>query len=43
MKILIVDDEVRGLETLVRILEDDFDIMTAATISETVCAGTNHS
>lgn len=32
--ILIVDDEIRGLETLQRILEDDFDIKTAATIGE---------
>lgn len=32
--ILIVDDEVRGLETLQRILEDDFDVRTASTVSE---------
>lgn len=28
--ILVVDDEVRGLESLVRILEDDFDVKTAS-------------
>ncbi len=32
--ILIVDDEVRGLETLQRILEDDFDVKTASTTGE---------
>ncbi len=31
--LLIVDDEVRSLETLRRILEDDFDVKTAATVS----------
>jgi two-component system response regulator HupR/HoxA len=32
--ILIVDDEVRGLETLQRILEDEFDVKTAATVGD---------
>ncbi len=32
--VLIVDDEVRSLETLQRILEDDFDVRTAETIAE---------
>ncbi len=32
--VLIVDDEVRSLETLRRILEEDFDIRTASTIGE---------
>lgn len=32
--ILIVDDEVRSLETLRRILEDDFDVNTASTVGE---------
>jgi two-component system, NtrC family, response regulator HupR/HoxA len=32
--ILIVDDEVRSLESLQRILEDDFDVMTAASVEE---------
>lgn len=32
--ILIVDDELRSLETLQRILEDDFDVKTASTIEE---------
>ncbi len=32
--ILIIDDEVRSLEALQRILHDDFDVRTAATISE---------
>lgn len=32
--ILIVDDELRSLETLFRILEDDFDVKTAATIHD---------
>lgn len=32
--ILVVDDEVRGLETLRRILDEDFDVKTAATIEE---------
>ncbi len=32
--VLIVDDEVRGLETLQRILDDDFDVKTAATIAD---------
>ncbi len=32
--ILVVDDEVRSLETIQRILEDDFDVKTASTISE---------
>jgi len=32
--ILIVDDEVRSLETLQRILDDDFDIKTASTIDQ---------
>ncbi len=34
--ILIVDDEERGLETLQRILEDDFDVKTASTTEEAV-------
>ena len=32
--VLIVDDEVRALESLERILEDDFDIKTAATVAQ---------
>lgn len=32
--VLIVDDEVRGLETLQRILDDDFDVKTASTIEQ---------
>lgn len=32
--ILIVDDEVRSLETLQRILEDEFDVKTASTVDE---------
>jgi two-component system, NtrC family, response regulator HupR/HoxA len=32
--ILIVDDEVRSLESLQRILEDDFEVMTAASVKE---------
>ncbi len=32
--ILVVDDEVRSLETLRRILEDDFDVMLAANVDE---------
>lgn len=32
--ILVVDDEVRCLETLQRILEDDFDIKIASNIDE---------
>ena len=32
--VLIVDDEVRSLETLQRILIDDFDVKTAATVDE---------
>ena len=32
--VLIVDDEVRSLETLQRILEDDFDVKTAASVQE---------
>ncbi len=32
--VLIVDDEVRSLETLQRILIDDFDVKTAATVEE---------
>jgi len=32
--VLIVDDEVRSLETLQRILEDDFDVKTASTVQE---------
>ncbi len=32
--LLIVDDEVRSLETLRRILEDDFDVKTAVTVDE---------
>lgn len=32
--ILIVDDEVRSLESLQRILEDDFDVMTAASVEQ---------
>ncbi|WP_206046839.1 sigma-54-dependent transcriptional regulator [Mangrovimicrobium sediminis] len=32
--ILVVDDEVRSLETLQRTLDDDFDVKTAATIGE---------
>jgi two-component system, NtrC family, response regulator HupR/HoxA len=32
--VLIVDDEVRSLETLRRILDDDFDVKTAETVSE---------
>lgn len=32
--VLIVDDEVRGLETLQRILDEDFDIKTASTIDQ---------
>ncbi|MEG3639686.1 sigma-54-dependent transcriptional regulator [Magnetococcus sp. PR-3] len=32
--ILIVDDEVRSLEALTRILDEDFDVKTAATIGE---------
>ncbi|GAB4356380.1 MAG: sigma-54 dependent transcriptional regulator [Oricola sp.] len=31
--ILVIDDEVRSLESLARILDDDFDVRTAATIS----------
>ncbi|MEJ2395846.1 MAG: sigma-54 dependent transcriptional regulator [Candidatus Thiodiazotropha sp.] len=32
--VLIVDDEVRSLETLQRILEDDFDVRTAENVAE---------
>ena len=32
--VLIVDDEVRSLETLQRILDDDFDVKTASTVAE---------
>jgi two-component system response regulator HupR/HoxA len=32
--ILIVDDEIRGLESLARILSDEFDVKTATTIAE---------
>ena len=32
--VLIVDDEVRSLETLKRILEDDFDVKTASTVQD---------
>lgn len=32
--ILIIDDEIRSLETLERILDDDFDVKTASTIDE---------
>lgn len=32
--VLIVDDEIRGLETLERILDEDFDVKTASTIAE---------
>jgi len=32
--LLIVDDEVRSLETLRRILEDDFDVKTASTVEQ---------
>jgi two-component system response regulator HupR/HoxA len=32
--ILVVDDEVRSLETLQRILEDEFDVKIAATVAE---------
>ncbi|MEJ2592953.1 MAG: response regulator [Candidatus Thiodiazotropha sp.] len=32
--VLIVDDEVRSLETLQRILDDDFDVKTAENIGE---------
>ncbi len=32
--ILVVDDEVRSLETLQRILEDEFDVKSAATVGE---------
>ena len=32
--ILVVDDEIRSLESLARILSDDFDVKTAATIGE---------
>ncbi len=32
--VLIVDDEVRGLEALQRILEDDFEVMTANSVAE---------
>jgi two-component system response regulator HupR/HoxA len=32
--ILIVDDEIRGLESLARILADEFDVKTATTIGE---------
>lgn len=32
--VLILDDEVRGLEALQRILEDDFDVMTANSVVE---------
>lgn len=32
--VLIVDDEVRGLESLARILNDEFDVKTATTIDE---------
>lgn len=32
--ILIIDDEIRSLETLERILDDDFDVKTASTISD---------
>lgn len=32
--LLVVDDEVRGLESLQRILEDDFDVKTAGTVAE---------
>lgn len=32
--ILVVDDEVRSLETLQRILEDEFDVRMAATVAE---------
>ncbi|QKV17325.1 sigma-54-dependent transcriptional regulator [Oricola thermophila] len=32
--ILVIDDEVRSLESLARILDDDFDVRTAATIRE---------
>ena len=32
--ILIVDDELRSLETLQRILEEDFDVKTTASVEE---------
>ena len=32
--VLIVDDELRSLEALQRILEDDFDVRTAVTVEE---------
>lgn len=32
--VLVVDDEIRSLESLARILADDFDVKTAATIGE---------
>jgi two-component system response regulator HupR/HoxA len=32
--VLIVDDEVRSLETLKRIIEDDFDVKTASTVQD---------
>ncbi|MEQ8825388.1 MAG: sigma-54 dependent transcriptional regulator [Filomicrobium sp.] len=32
--VLVIDDEIRSLEALERILDDDFDVRTAATISE---------
>ncbi len=32
--ILVVDDEVRGLESLQRILDDEFDVKTASTVAE---------
>ncbi|MEW8382300.1 MAG: response regulator, partial [Candidatus Thiodiazotropha taylori] len=32
--VLIVDDEVRSLETLERILEDEFDIQTAENVEQ---------
>ncbi|MCU7891185.1 MAG: response regulator [Candidatus Thiodiazotropha sp. (ex Ustalcina ferruginea)] len=32
--VLIVDDEVRGLETLQRILQDDFDVQIAENVKE---------
>ncbi|MEK9765459.1 MAG: response regulator, partial [Thalassolituus sp.] len=32
--ILIIDDEIRSLETLRRILDEDFDVKTASTVTE---------
>jgi two-component system response regulator HupR/HoxA len=32
--VLVIDDEIRSLESLERILNEDFDVKTAATIKE---------